>query len=132
QTSVAEWRLRHAPNAKVKPNRTGDAFPEFLVLWTVIPVVFFSVSQSKLPGYILPSIPPITILTGDYLFRRRRPGLNRWELGSHAAFTGIMTMFALLLPWFVVHGPVLPPARPLAVAFVSGAGAALLIVIVVK
>jgi hypothetical protein len=25
----------------------------------------FSCSQSKLPGYILPSLPPITILTGD-------------------------------------------------------------------
>ena len=132
QTSMAEWRLRHATHAKRKPNRPGDAFPEFLVLWAIIPIVFFSFSQSKLPGYILPSIPPITILTGDYLYRRRGPGLNRWELAGHAALSGIMTMFALLLPWFVVHGPVLPPGRPLAVAFISAAGAALLIVIVVK
>ncbi len=132
QTSVAEWRHRHASNAKRKPNRPGDAFPEFLVLWALIPILFFSFSHSKLPGYILPSIPPITILTGDYLYRRRGPGLNRWELMGHAALCGIMTMFALLLPWFVVHGPQMPPARPMGIAFLSAIGAALLIIIVVK
>jgi 4-amino-4-deoxy-L-arabinose transferase-like glycosyltransferase len=132
KTSVAEWRLRHSKNCKQREPRPGDAFPEFLVLWTLIPIIFFSFSQSKLPGYILPSIPPITILTGDYLFRRRGPGLNRWELGGHAVLSGIMTMFAMLLPWFVVHGPLLPPARPLIVALVAAIGAALLIVIVVN
>ncbi len=132
QTSVAEWRLRHAAMAKRKPNRPGDAFPEFLVIWAFIPIIFFSFSQSKLPGYVLPSIPPITILIGDYLYRKRATGLNRWELAGHAALLGIMTMFTLLLPWFVVHGPVLPPVRPLGIAFLSAAGAALLIVIVAK
>ncbi|HEY3706194.1 MAG TPA: glycosyltransferase family 39 protein [Terracidiphilus sp.] len=131
QTSVAEWRLRHQANAKKKVSRPGDAFPEFLVLWAIIPIVFFSFSQSKLPGYILPSIPPITILIGDYLFRKRPTGLHRLELAGHAALCGIMTAFALLLPWFVEHGPELPPARPLGVAVVAAAGAALLIVIVV-
>lgn len=132
QTSVAEWRLRHATNAKKKPGRPGDAFPEFLVLWALIPIFFFSFSQSKLPGYILPSIPPITILTGDYLFRRRTPGLSKWVLGGHAVLGGLMTTFALLLPWFVLHGPHLPPSRPLLIASLSGIGAALLIVIVVN
>ncbi len=132
QTSVAEWRLRHAVTAKRKPNRPGDAFPEFLVIWAIIPVIFFSFSQSKLPGYILPSIPPLTILTGDYLYRKRGPGLNRWELAGHAALLGLMTMFTLLLPWFVAHGPVPPPARPLAIASISAAGAALLIIVVAK
>ncbi|HWG22472.1 MAG TPA: glycosyltransferase family 39 protein [Terracidiphilus sp.] len=132
ETSVAEWRLRHAPNATKKVNRPGDAFPEFLVLWALIPIVFFSFSQSKLPGYVLPSIPPITILTGDYLYRRRATGLHRLELGGHALLCGVMTMFALLLPWFVVHGPHWPPLQPLGVALVSAAGAALLIVIVVN
>jgi 4-amino-4-deoxy-L-arabinose transferase-like glycosyltransferase len=132
QTSVAEWRLRHASNRKRKPGRPGDAFPEFLVLWALIPIFFFSFSQSKLPGYILPSIPPITILTGDYLFRRRAPGLSRSVLGGHAALCGLMTTFALLLPWFVLHGPHLPPSRPLLIASLSGIGAALLIVIVVN
>ena len=132
QTSVAEWRLRRLNPKRRAPNRPGDAFPEFLVLWAIIPIVFFSFSQSKLPGYILPSIPPITILTGDYLFRKRQSGLNRWELLGHAAICGVMTMFALLLPWFVSHGPAMPPSRALIAAVLASAGAALLIVVVVK
>ena len=58
------------------------------MLWALIPIVFFSFSQSKLPGYILPSIPPITILTGDFLFRRRQPGLTAgccWAMRCSAA-----------------------------------------------
>ncbi|MGA7338944.1 MAG: glycosyltransferase family 39 protein, partial [Terracidiphilus sp.] len=112
-TSVAEWRLRRASDAKPnrKINRPGDAFPEFLVLWALIPIVFFSFSQSKLPGYVLPAIPPIAILTGDFLFRRRGPGLNRWILAGHATLCGVLTMAALLLPWFVAHGAQIPPAR---------------------
>ena len=130
-TSVAEWRLRHATNSKRCANRPGDAFPEFLVLWALIPILFFSFSKSKLPGYILPSIPPIAILTGDYLFRQRQRGLNRWVLLGHAALSGIMTMFVLLLPWFVPHGAKMPPTDELAAAVLAGVGAALLILIVV-
>jgi len=132
QTSVAEWRLRSNCPSRPEPSRPGDAFPEFLVLWALIPIVFFSFSQSKLPGYILPSIPPITILTGDYLFRRRQAGLNRWVLLGHAALSGVMTMFALLLPWFVSHGPQRPPAPALVAALAAALGAALLILVVVK
>jgi 4-amino-4-deoxy-L-arabinose transferase-like glycosyltransferase len=131
QTSVAEWRLRHSKPDKPKPGRPGDAFPEFLVLWALIPIIFFSFSQSKLPGYILPSIPPITILTGDYLFRCRRPGLNRWILLGHAVLTGIMAMAAFLLPWFVAHGAAMPPAHALVAAGLASIGAALLILVVV-
>jgi 4-amino-4-deoxy-L-arabinose transferase-like glycosyltransferase len=133
QTSVAEWRLRRLNPRRRAPNRPGDAFPEFLVLWALIPILFFSFSQSKLPGYILPSIPPITILTGDYLFRRRQPGLNRWVLLGHAALCAVITTFGLLLPWFVSrHAPGMPPTRVIAIALLASAGAALLILVVVK
>ncbi len=36
----------------------------FLACWAVFPVLFFSFSQSKLPGYVLPSIPPLVLLLG--------------------------------------------------------------------
>jgi hypothetical protein len=132
QTSVAEWRLRRVSPHRPAPNRPGDAFPEFLVLWALIPIVFFSFSRSKLPGYVLPSIPPLAILTGDFLFRRRQQGLNRWVLIGHSVQCGVMTMFALLLPWFVAHGDILPPPHAIAIAALSACGAALLILIVVK
>jgi 4-amino-4-deoxy-L-arabinose transferase-like glycosyltransferase len=132
QTSVAEWRLRWADRCKLGANCPGDAFPEFLVLWALLPILFFSFSKSKLPGYILPSIPPIAILTGDYLFRRRKLGLSRWVLVGHAVLCGVMTVAALLVPWFVLHGREWPPVHALVVAALSATGAALLILVVVK
>lgn len=132
QTSVAEWRLRHSRKEQPEASRPGDAFPEFLVLWAMIPIIFFTFSQSKLPGYILPSIPPITILTGDYLFRRRSTGLNPWILVGHSLFCGIMTLVALLLPWFVAHNDTMPPPRALAAASAAALGAALLILVVTR
>jgi 4-amino-4-deoxy-L-arabinose transferase-like glycosyltransferase len=132
QTSVAEWRLRHSRCGAPCASRPGDAFPEFLVLWATVPIVFFSLSQSKLPGYILPSLPPLAILTGDYLFRSRRHGLGRWILFGHAVLCGVMTMAILLMPWFVAHGRQMPPAHALVAATLAACGAALMILIVVN
>src|SRR5271167_1556383 len=42
----------------------------FLTLWLLLPILFFSLSQSKLPGYILPAIPAGTILLADFIRRR--------------------------------------------------------------
>jgi 4-amino-4-deoxy-L-arabinose transferase-like glycosyltransferase len=131
QTSVAEWRLRHSRPGKPKPKRPGDAFPEFLVLWALIPIIFFSCSQSKLPGYILPALPPITILTGDYLYRCRQKGLNFWVLLGHAVLCGVLALFVFMLPWAVTHGITMPPAHALAAALLAAIGAALLILVVV-
>ena len=39
----------------------------FLMAWVVFPIVFFSLSRSKLPGYILPSLPAAALLAGDRL-----------------------------------------------------------------
>jgi 4-amino-4-deoxy-L-arabinose transferase-like glycosyltransferase len=34
----------------------------FFACWALFPVVFFSFSESKLPGYVLPSVPPLIFL----------------------------------------------------------------------
>ena len=46
-----------------------DAWNVFLLIWLVVPVVFFSLSRSKLPGYIVPALPAGTLLLADYLRR---------------------------------------------------------------
>jgi 4-amino-4-deoxy-L-arabinose transferase-like glycosyltransferase len=132
RTSFCEWRARQSNTCKICAGRPGDAFPEFLVLWVLIPIIFFSFSKSKLPGYILPSIPPITILTGDYLYRCRHRGLSQWVLIGHAVLSAVMTMVVFLLPWFVAHGAQMPPRYGLVAAGLAAIGAALLILIVVK
>ncbi len=139
--SVIEWRVRHArsgtvlriASGKIAESRPGDAFPEFLVLWALIPIVFFSLSESKLPGYILPSLPPITVLTGDFLFRARSKGLPRWVLIGHALLVAVITAAVLLLPWFVSHGmQAMPPARAAIVSGLSALSAGTLILLVVQ
>lgn len=41
----------------------------FSFAWLFVPLVFFSFSGSKLPGYILPSVPPALIITSVYIWR---------------------------------------------------------------
>ena len=129
--SFAEWRARRAKVRYIGHTRTGDAFPEFLLLWALFPILFFSFSKSKLPGYILPAVPPITILTGDYLNRMRERGLRPWLLIIHALFTGLLTATVLLLPRALQHEPALPPANAVIAACITGFAAALLILVAV-
>ena len=130
--SIDEWKVRHKPQRYLGHVRAGDAFPEFLCLWALLPVIFFSFSVSKLPGYILPSLPPLAILTGDYLFRMRRHGLSNWLLYLHAALTGFMTFVILLCPQYMIYQRIIPAPRPLLIAAIFGILTAVLIIVVVR
>jgi 4-amino-4-deoxy-L-arabinose transferase-like glycosyltransferase len=63
----------------------------FLLLWLALPLAFFSAAGSKLPGYILPCVPPLALMAGraaDLVVRQEpafRPGL-----GPRAA--GLLTL----------------------------------------
>jgi 4-amino-4-deoxy-L-arabinose transferase-like glycosyltransferase len=62
------WRERSCANS--------PAF--FFACWAVVPVLFFSFSRSKLPGYILPAIPPLMLLCSVGVaraFERSRAGV---------------------------------------------------------
>ena len=119
KASIAEWKVRLNPKRYLGHTRAGDAFPEFLVLWALFPIVFFTCSKSKLPGYILPAIPPITILTGDYLNRIRRTGLPAWMLYSHGALCALMTFVLVLAPQHMLYEKLVPPTHWLVVAAIS-------------
>ena len=41
----------------------------FAFAWLLVPLVFFSFSGSKLPGYILPALPPALIIAAMYIWR---------------------------------------------------------------
>jgi len=118
--AVEEWRVRRYAHRYLWMPRTGDAFPEFLVLWALIPLVFFTFSGSKLPGYVLPSIPAITVLTGDYLNRMRNRGLPHWLMAAHGVFVGGVTTAILLLPRYIASGEQLPAGEPLHKAVILG------------
>ena len=130
--AAAEWKARRNPQHYLSHMRAGDAFPEFLVLWALFPILFFSFSGSKLPGYILPSIPPLTILTGDYLNRVRRQGLPGWLLWLHALLCGVMVFVLVLAPQHMKYETLVPPVIWLVVAAVAGLAIAGLVVVLVK
>jgi len=67
------WRAR-------KERRWCDPSTLLFICWAVLTLVFFSISKSKLPGYVLPSIPPIVLLlTRAVSLRVRRGGPgSRW------------------------------------------------------
>jgi 4-amino-4-deoxy-L-arabinose transferase-like glycosyltransferase len=55
--------------------RAEDAASKLRVLalaWLLVPLLFFSASGSKLPGYVLPAIPGAALLAGDGLHRYLR------------------------------------------------------------
>ncbi len=130
--SFDEWKARRRPQRYIGHIRAGDAFPEFLVLWAAFPITFFSFSGSKLPGYILPSIPPLAILTGDWLYRTRRRGFPNWLLYIHAVLTGFLTFVLLLCPQYMVHSKLVPAAKTFAWTAAVGLLSALAVVFVVR
>ncbi len=132
QVSIAEWKTRRKPERYLGHTRAGDAFPEFLVLWAIFPILFFSVAQSKLPGYILPSIPPLTILTGDYLYRIRRPGLSKWLLGLHASACALLVFVLVLAPQHMQYQTLVPATHWLVIATLSAMVTLLGVVVVVR
>ncbi len=44
----------------------------YLVLWVLFGFLFFSASRNKLPGYLLPLLPPLMALLGVAIMRTRR------------------------------------------------------------
>ena len=115
-----DWRSSF-PGRVRESEQVGDSFPEFLVIWALFPILFFSFSQSKLPGYILPSIPPCTILTADYLRRRTRAAMRPGLLLGHSLITALLTTAVLLVPHLVLDPKSAPPTSALSYAVVIGA-----------
>lgn len=70
-------------------NKKESASQLFLLLWAALIFAFFSFSKSKLIPYILPVMPPLSILTAIYLAR----GLS---LGKYLG-TGLLFILALAL-----------------------------------
>jgi len=65
--SARRWRWRGGV--------TLDRFRVFVLCWIVVPMVFFSFSESKLTAYILPVLPAVALLCGErvtcFLLARR-------------------------------------------------------------
>jgi 4-amino-4-deoxy-L-arabinose transferase-like glycosyltransferase len=131
---VRLWWTERGP-ANATEGDSENRFGVFACCWLIVPVLFFSISQSKLPGYILPAIPAGALLLSDYL--RRRLEQSDAELAAtglvvlHSLLAGGLIIPALLIAYLVTQHR-LPGGQPmlvaLAVAFVLCAGIALTLV----
>jgi 4-amino-4-deoxy-L-arabinose transferase-like glycosyltransferase len=65
----------------------------YLLLWLALPLVFFSAAGSKLPGYILPVLPPLAILMGRAAARLSTPEAER----RPAAWNRLVALVGLVL-----------------------------------
>jgi 4-amino-4-deoxy-L-arabinose transferase-like glycosyltransferase len=50
----------------------------FLLLWVVLPFLFFSLSNSQLPHYVLPIYPPLALLSGQMIAARFKKPASNW------------------------------------------------------
>ncbi len=83
---------------------TGDALNVFLILWLVIPVVFFSLSRSKLPGYILPAVPAGPLLVAEYVRRHvDEDRLPWWLMMAHALISAAPIVPAVAIGYIVIQ-----------------------------
>ena len=86
-----------------------DSWPLFLLIWMLVPVLFFSASQSKLPGYILPAVPAGALLVAEYLAARRggETRLSPLFADVHGILCGLLIFGALSAGSIALHQDVL-------------------------
>src|SRR5208282_564731 len=90
----AVWSEGKRTLASSKPE---DSWPLFLLIWMLVPILFFSASQSKLPGYILPAVPAGALLVAEYLadHRRQEKKLSPLFAAGHGVLCGLLIFGAL-------------------------------------
>ncbi|QQS41281.1 MAG: glycosyltransferase family 39 protein [Acidobacteriota bacterium] len=74
-----------------------DPLAVFAFAWLLVPLAFFSFSGSKLPGYVLPSVPAAAILTALYVDRFAAVSKARDMLCKSLAIAMFVVCFLLLL-----------------------------------
>ena len=79
---------------RLPPRATGFDARRLLWIWTLMILVFFSVSHSKLPLYILPIFPSLALLIGATAAALSGRALA-WRLGIGAVLVAVAAPFAL-------------------------------------
>jgi 4-amino-4-deoxy-L-arabinose transferase-like glycosyltransferase len=119
----------------------------FALAWLLFPLLFFSFSNSKLPGYTLPVLPAVALIVGVRLWRLTSDSTaGRWPikmtgticlLAATTAFayhrnTNLTNMFAFLVaaPLYIAGGFALLAPHRTRTAILMIAGATVMVMIV--
>lgn len=119
------WANRETPQVDLELQ-----FGVFACCWLVVPLVFFSISQSKLPGYILPAVPAGALLLADYLHAHLEHDAkaSKWVVILHALVAAAPLVPAVLIAYVVTQHHLrggTPMYIALAIALVLGLAVAL-------
>jgi 4-amino-4-deoxy-L-arabinose transferase-like glycosyltransferase len=89
------WLTCFAPRAARNHGEHQRSLILFLAAWGVFPVLFFSLSKSKLPGYILPGVFPLGFLISLAVMRalKSRHVLGRYVVGFVGAVLFVSPMW---------------------------------------
>ena len=116
------------PESTIIEAETDDGLPGFLFIWIVVPIVFFSISRAKLPGYILPAIPAAVLLTADYVHRLK--AVPRLLTSFHALLCAVLMVGALMAPFAMMK--VQPPSYMGIFMAVTGGVIAFMVLVMVR
>jgi 4-amino-4-deoxy-L-arabinose transferase-like glycosyltransferase len=96
-----------------------------LALWIVVPLIFFSLSRSKRPQYVLPLIPPIALLLTAWW---QRPAAKRMGArlagGTLVVFGTALLLLATRIPGWVPGTAAVTAAIPGTARWLGGAAVA--------
>jgi 4-amino-4-deoxy-L-arabinose transferase-like glycosyltransferase len=82
-------------------DRAAD-LPLFALIWAACTLLFFSVSETKLPQYIAPAFPALAVLVGllwPELRRTERSSILHWPGRILAGLSVLLGAIVLALPW---------------------------------
>ncbi len=95
---IALWKVgKQAISGNGIGRTTSGSLLRFSAVWLIVPLVFFSFSGSKLPGYILPALPPAMIITAVYLMNFFESGGRRVAALKGLAITTIVVVVGIII-----------------------------------
>jgi 4-amino-4-deoxy-L-arabinose transferase-like glycosyltransferase len=90
--------ISKSPLQDLRRWREWNPLTVFLACWFVVPIIFFSLSDSKLAGYILPSLPPLALILGIRL--------SRWVEGGLSSLRAAMCLQLILSTVMAIAAPI--------------------------
>jgi 4-amino-4-deoxy-L-arabinose transferase-like glycosyltransferase len=72
------WLRSHFARGRLADPERGD-LRLLMILWTAVVVLFFSLPESKLLGYVLPAVPPLAVLLADGFETRASVTVRAWK-----------------------------------------------------
>ena len=99
-STIRQWKSQSSRSSE-------DMLAIFLLIWAAVPLLFFSVSTSKLPAYILPAIPPLLLLAAEWMHRRIEEDsrLPLWLAAAHAVVLAILAGAAVMSSTWLLKRP---------------------------